>query len=114
MKGANVKIANKQIINPASSLVWTVKKGKKSGQYSIYNKAAKKYLVISSNITNGFALKTKPTYYFKINTAYKKAANSYYITTTAKGTRNISIYHNDFRTYSKSASKILYVYKLVA
>jgi len=111
MGASTISISNNQIINPDSSLVWTFKEQAKADRYSIYNEAAGKYLVIKSNATNGYDLSQTATYYFDATKA--STANAIYLSTTATGSRKISIYQTDFRCYNASNYKPMYLYKLV-
>lgn len=112
MTGKTVTISNNTITNPDASIVWTLKEQSTTDRYSLYNSATGKYLVIKANTTSGFALTSSPTYYFDATNATDKAANAIYLSTTATGKRNISIYQNDFRPYAKSNYYPLYLYKL--
>ncbi|SET18618.1 endonuclease I family protein [[Clostridium] polysaccharolyticum] len=112
MAGKAVTISNNTISNPDSSIVWTLKQQSAAGRYSLYNSAAGKYLVINANSTTGFAFTSTPAYYFDAANAADKASNAIYLSTTATGKRNISIYQTDFRAYAKANYYPLYLYKL--
>lgn len=114
MSAETVTIKNNQITNPSSSIVWTFKEQSKTDRYTIYNEANKKYLNISANKSNGYSLSNSAQYYFDATSANAKAANAIYLSTTATGKRNISIYQTDFRSYAISNYKPMYLYKLVA
>lgn len=109
---SSVTVSNNTITNPDSSIIWTLKEQSTKKQYSIYNEASKKYLVINANSTSGFALATSSTYFFNATSASAKAANAIYLSTTATGGRKISIYQKDFRPYATSNYNALYLYKL--
>lgn len=106
----DVSSANLPKMDPDSSMVWTIKKQENTGRYSIYSEAAGKYVVIKSNTTSGFDLASTSTYFFDAKNAGK---NGMYLTTTATGNRNISIYQTDFRSYKATNCNALYLYKLV-
>ncbi|MBR3772397.1 MAG: endonuclease, partial [Clostridium sp.] len=113
MSAKTVTIKNNQIMNPSSSIVWNLKEQSKTNQYTIYNEAIKKYVNIKSDATNGYSLTDTPSFYFNATSADAVAKNAIYLTTTASGKRNISIYQTDFRAYKASNYKAMYLYKLI-
>ena len=107
-----VTVSNNTITNPDASIIWKFTETSTTDRFTIYNASVGKYLQIASNATAGFTLASSSSYYFNLTSAAAKATNAVYLKTTASGTRCISIYQTNFRAYSTSSYKPLYLYKL--
>ncbi len=107
--GMDVEIVDGVITNPAAALIWTLEK-QEDGSFTLYNEAANKYLVVSTDSTSGFKLVDSASSGF---TASVTSGNFFFKTTWSGSQRGISIYQNDFRPYAKSAAKTLNLYKMV-
>ncbi|GEM_PF-2999861 len=97
-----------QFVNPDVSIVWKfVKNG--DGNITIFNEDASKFCEIFKSSTSGFALEANSTQQFV------PSANGGVFTLKSNGGssggRCISIYKSDWRPYSESSAKDLYLYK---
>ena len=110
---ASVSISNNTITNPDASIVWKFTETSTADRFKIYNEASGKYLQIAKNATAGFSLSSSCSYYFNLSSAAAKATNAVYLKTTYTGNRCISLYQSDFRAYTTSSYKPLYLYKEV-
>ncbi|MCT4637319.1 MAG: DUF5018 domain-containing protein [Bacteroidales bacterium] len=99
-----------QFVNPAASIVWKLTKDG-DGNVTVYNEDAKKYCEIFKSSTSGFAFESVSTQQFIPSAdagVFKLKSNG-----AASSGRCISIYKTDWRPYSESSAKDLYLYKYV-
>lgn len=105
-----VTITENNIINPSESIVWRVD-GNATDGYTVYNEAIEKYAQINTDSPSGFSLDAISDHIYKVSENGTKGV-FFRSNSSAGGSRGISIYENDWRSYLKETAKTLHLYKL--
>ncbi|HHT21773.1 MAG TPA: DUF1533 domain-containing protein [Bacteroidales bacterium] len=108
----SVSFSGSDIVNPATSIVWKIV-GDATNGYTIFNEVVSKYCEITTNSTSGFSLVDASTHTF---TASLNGAKGFFFKSNhaSAGSRGISIYQTNWRSYIASGAYTLKVYKLQA
>lgn len=101
--------ADDTIVDPAVNLVW--KLGGSSGAWTLYNESLDRYCEIVTNTTSGFAMNQTAT------TSYTVSLDStegfrFITNSSSGGSRGISLFTSDFRSYALSSMNTLHLYKM--
>ncbi|MDD3401242.1 MAG: InlB B-repeat-containing protein, partial [Eubacteriales bacterium] len=104
-----VTITSDTITDPAAAIVWRL--DGQTDAWTLYNESLSRYCEITEDSTKGFAMNATASTSYKV-TLHATEGFRFITNHASGGSRGISLYQTDFRSYAESSMNTLHLYKL--